>query len=504
MNVLFLISDQHQAGLMGCEGHAQAITPNLDRLSAQGMRLTQAYCQNPICTPSRVSFLSGQYPHNHGYYGLSGPTPAALPNFLGHFRERGYLTAGIGKLHLPDNPRDWIAGDVDLYANCYRSIDGRPGVSPYFDELESLGLKHLEDSRMMPELAGHLLAHDSRPSNLPLENCVESWCARQAISFMDAAKSEGKPFCMEVAFPRPHHQLTPDRTFWDMYPEDIALPATLNADSAHRPPHFQRQVQALRSHDWVFEPRKFQDGCRRIWRGYLACISQVDWAVGLILDHLASVGMDQDTIVVYSADHGAYHGEYGIPEKAPGICSEAVCRIPMIWRVPGVTAPGSTTAHLVESVDLASTLPALCGLPPMVTTDGKDITDLLGGGGQPVHEVAVTENPWSKAIRWKNWRLVHYPSGLFGADEWCELYDLDDDPLEARNLSLRTEYEPVVAEGRRRLLDWIIQTSRTVTIHPSFGDKEPGRHRYDTAPDGRESNKAGVRLRLAHSKLDYL
>lgn len=504
MNVLFLISDQHQAGLLGCEGHRQALTPNLDRLAAGGMRFTSAYCQNPICTPSRVSFLSGQYPHNHGYYGLSGPRPAALPNFLGHFRERGYLTAGIGKLHLPDNPRDWIADDVDLYANCYRSIDGRPGVSTYFDELERLGLKHLEDSRLMPEMKNGFHAFDSRPSTMPLAHCVEKWCADQAIGFIDRARGDGKPFCMEVAFPRPHHQLTPDRSFWDLYAEDIEPPATLMDDASHRPPHFRRKAASFPDNHWFFEPRTFDAGVRRIWRGYLACISQVDWACGLILDHIEKCGIAGETIVVYSADHGAYHGEFGIPEKAPGICSEAVCRIPMIWRVPGVTVPGSGSSEFVESVDLSATLPGLCGIEPMRTSDGKNLAGLLAGGKGAVREAAVTENPWSKAIRWDRWRYVHYPAGLFGAEEWCELYDIVDDPGETANLALRPGHSALVAEARRRLLDWLIQTSRPASVHPSFGDPEPGRHHYEIAGDRKEANSAGVRLRLERGAVDYL
>src|SRR5215510_12729300 len=119
LNVLQVISDQHLATCMGVEGHPQAITPHMDRLAAGGVRFTRAYTQNPICTPSRTSVLSGQYCHNHGYYGLSGPRPARLPSFLSHFRGRGYRTAGIGKLHTPDDPADWLTDHVDLYAECY-------------------------------------------------------------------------------------------------------------------------------------------------------------------------------------------------------------------------------------------------------------------------------------------------------------------------------------------------------------------------------------------------
>ncbi|RKY64075.1 MAG: hypothetical protein DRP99_02825 [Candidatus Latescibacterota bacterium] len=111
-NVLFIISDQHNAKVLGHKGHPDVKTPNLDRLAAEGVRFENAITQSPIGTPSRVSFLSGQYPHNHGYYGLSGPRPRGLPTVLGHFRRAGYRTAAVGKIHCPEY---WVEDDSDLY-----------------------------------------------------------------------------------------------------------------------------------------------------------------------------------------------------------------------------------------------------------------------------------------------------------------------------------------------------------------------------------------------------
>lgn len=105
LNVVYVIADQHQAACTGYEGHPQAITPNMNRMAASGVRFTRAYTQNPICTPSRTSILSGQYCHNHGYYGLNGPVPPYnLPSFFSHFRGHGYRTAAFGKVHTPDRP----------------------------------------------------------------------------------------------------------------------------------------------------------------------------------------------------------------------------------------------------------------------------------------------------------------------------------------------------------------------------------------------------------------
>lgn len=443
MNVLEIISDQHHAGCLGVAGHPQAITPNLDRLAREGVRFTGAYTQNPICTPSRVSVLSGQYCHNHGYYGLSGPRPDKLPSFLGHFRAHGYRTAGIGKLHTPNVPRDWVFDDCDFYRECYE-YGPTSENSAFYAYLEKLGLREKEDSIVLPEFPGSH-HHDARPSWLPFEHCVEGWCVSEAIRFMEECGH--RPFAMQVSLPRPHQAFTPDRRFWEMYPADLDLPATLNLDPAHRPPHYRALYEWYHRGEGLIEPKDFANWSPRVWRGYLACVTQVDYAVGLLLDYLERTGKAANTIVIYHSDHGGYHGIHGLPEKAPGICSDAVCRIPMIWRVPGI-AP-RVSDRLVENVDLAATLPALCGLPAMETVDGRDITGLLRDD-RPVREVAVTENPWSKSIRWDRWRYVHYHPEIFGA-ETGELYDLVSDPDETRNLF--AEQPSIVAECRQRF--WI-------------------------------------------------
>ena len=123
-NVLMVLADQHHADLLGCAGHSQVLTPHLDRFAESGIRFTRAFTQNTICTPSRVSILSGQYCHNHGIYGLSGPADFGLANIAGHLKAAGYKTAGYGKLHLPNSPRSWCsAGDF------IRAVPPNNGIS---------------------------------------------------------------------------------------------------------------------------------------------------------------------------------------------------------------------------------------------------------------------------------------------------------------------------------------------------------------------------------------
>lgn len=267
-----------------------------------------------------------------------------------------------------------------------------------------------------------------------------------------------------------------------MYPDDLDLPATFGNPCDHRPPHFQRMHK-------VWRERSGADFLRRAklrWKGYLASITHMDHAVGQLLDYLDSTGLAENTIVVYNADHGGYMSQFGIREKAPGICSEAVCRVPFLWRVPGVTKAGTLNGALVENVDLAPTIAALAGLPPMPTADGKDISALLAGGDGAVREIAVTEHPHSKAMRWKNWRFVHYQEDMFD-DDVGELYDGDADPDETNNLYHDPDHQDVVNACRKKLLEWLIATSRvrTAMIIRNSTRRPDGERVYDPDRDGK-------------------
>jgi choline-sulfatase/uncharacterized sulfatase len=161
-------------------------------------------------------------------------------------------------------------------------------------------------------------------------------------------------------------------------------------------------------------------------------------------------------------------------EKAPGICSDAITRIPMIWRWPGQFAAGHVATEIVEAVDLANTLCALAGLEPLETADGGDLSHLLAGGRGEVHRIGVTEFAWSKSVRAGKYRLVWYPREMFG-DEYPagfgELYDLEQDPWEMHNLYFEEAYVGVVRQLESELLDWLVRTTRPATILPAVAQE---------------------------------
>jgi len=468
-NILFIMSDQHNAKVLGHKGHPDVQTPNFDRLASEGVRFDNAITQNPICTPSRVSWLSGQYCHNHGYYGLSGPNPKGLPNIFGYFRKVGYRTGAIGKIHCPEY---WVEGDCDVFhETCGSSIGGRS--KEYANYLKERGLTDLEDHGAMTEF-GNLGQQtvEGRPSKVSYEDGQEGWAVRKSIVFMEKCAKDHVPYFLHVSLPKPHQCYTPAKKFWNLYDESkLTLPPNADYDMKDKSPHLRAAEEGWRTRKWqLFEPKTFEAGRLRKLHGYLGNISHVDHAVGQLLDWLNKNDPTENTIIIYSSDHGDYACEHGIMEKSPGICSDAVTRIPYIWRWKGRFKEGYVANEIVESVDLSTTLCSLIGLKNLQTSDGRDISHLLKGKNGEAHNIGVTEFAWSKSVRKGKYRYVYYPREMF-AEEYPngfgELYNLEKDPWEMENFYFAPKYKEIVREMQSDLLEWLITTTRPVTVLPA-------------------------------------
>lgn len=510
-NIVFLVSDQHNAKVTGYAGHQDVKTPYLDQLADQGVVFENMISQNPICTPSRTSFLSGQYCHNHGYYGLEGPHPAdhggGLPNFLAHFRQGGYRTSAIGKIHCPAN---WVEDSVDVFhETCDCSIGGRSPAYTKF--LKTCNKEHLEDHGGMHEFPENKRqSMDARPSSLSFEESQEGWIASQTRDFIEQATESDVPFVAYASFPRPHQCTAPSQSFWDLYDSDtLTLPPNADYDlqKSHKAPHMIQTAQRWRGGHWaLMEPRSFEAARRRKLHGYLGAISQVDHAVGQILDTLKRLQLDENTIVIYTSDHGDYATEHGIMEKAPGICSDAITRVPMLVRWADHCKAAHRVKQVTELIDIAPTLCALAGLEPMLTADGCDLSGLLTGGTENAFRPGITENAWSKSIRLGRHRLVYYPQAMFTADYpdgFGELYDLQEDPWEMHNLYFEPACAQTVMHLKDMLMDRLTTTTRVRTTQPrTVEDSLPYLTRYHGSllPDG----KITTHQVLHGSTLNYL
>ncbi len=446
-NVLFIFSDQHNAGCLGSAGHPDVKTPVLDKLAEEGARFNNAYCQNPICSPSRMSVLSSLYPSTHGYYGLYGPEPVRpLYSIFKHFKEHGYRTGALGKLHTP---RYWIERDCQFV---YDEFIEHPKY------LEGAGLYELNDNR---KFTG---PRDGRTSGLPLEHSCESVLAKQTVRFMrnegepsDRGKADA-PWLAWVCFARPHQPYTPSEPFASMYdPDAIFLPPTADTDN-----------ELFRK----FRSDRGEAEIRKILSAYLGLVSQVDYGIGMIIEELEQTGELDNTIIVYSTDHGDYAGEHSGFEKCGGISTRAITRIPLIVRYPGLVKRNLSCAGLVESIDIFPTLCELSGIDIPDTVQGRSFKSLLHGDPGAIRDDCITENPYRKALATEKWRYVaNLP------DERDELYDQENDPWELNNLIDDPEYAELARELCRRLFHRVTQARKPVhTLNGFWHNQE-----YDRA-----------------------
>lgn len=466
-NVLFLMADQHNAKCLGHKGHPQVQTPNLDRLAADGVRFDNAITQCTICMPSRMSLISGQYCHNHGQYGFGGSKPAGLPTVFGHFRRHGYRTGAIGWIHCPAY---WVEDDCDEFHDTTLacSVDGR--TPAYTSYLRQRNIEHLEDHTSLPEfgLEGKQKL-DGRASSISFEDSTEGWSVQQSLRFMQQCQAQGAPFFLQMSMGRPHQCFTPAQQFWDMYrQEELTLPPNADYDMTGQSPLVIAHARRYREKPWwVFEPATYEAARLRRLHGYLGNVSHVDHAVGQLMGHLKELGIADNTIIVYGSDHGDYSCEHGLMEKSPGISHDAVTRVPLIWHWPGKLKAGHVASEIVENIDVAPTLCALAGLEPMLTADGYDLSAQLQGQAGDADRIGVTEFAWSRSIRKGRHRLVYYPRIFFEKEYpqgFGELYDLQDDPWEMRNLYFDEASAPLIRQMRDDMLDWLVTTTRPRTV----------------------------------------
>jgi len=459
-NVLLLFSDQHKADVLGCEGHPDAITPNLDRLAADGVRFSRAYCQDGICLPSRCSMMSGLYPRALGCLtnGDATHVMSEVVSLQRALRQHGYRTAAFGKRHLElacdegwemaashmhgespdDNYVKWIEaqGYGEAFANDWAAEFGRGPAG---------------GSQAKTEMPFALMA--TRESQLPAGATMEAFTAQRTVRFLEQQQHSDRPFFCWSSFYRPHQPYTPLKEYLERFPHDRWGKGVRNGDAIGKPKTLDQAVSDL--------PPMLQEwhrGANRVWRldkarenpqlyrdyiaAYYALVAEMDDHIGTILAALDRLGMAENTIVIYTSDHGDFVGSHGMIEKcAPGHnVYEDTLRVPLIVRWPGRVQRGMVCGDLAELVDLYPTLMALCrcSLPASPRElQGRSLAGTLTDGLPVGREYCISEN-WSQAaIITERYKLGVWldPQGR-GPDyrEWGDiLFDRQEDPLETRN-----------------------------------------------------------------------
>jgi len=433
-NVLFIAVDDLRNDL-GCYGHPQVKTPNIDRLAARGIRFDRAYCQYPVCNPSRTSLLTGLRPDSTGVLDNNTNFRAKLPDVVTLpqlFRRHGYYAASLGKIfhrgltmedlraEMDDSP-SW---DVARYFQA--TARGNQG------EGRNLTGGRLEWCRW--------LAAEGEDEDQP-----DGQIAREAIKLMEERRD--KPFFLALGFHKPHDPFNAPKKYFDLYPlEKLKLPQ----DASDRSPELP---QALPGGAFREAFARFTDQERReFMRAYYAGVSFTDAQVGKVLDALDRLKLADSTIVVFFGDHGYHLGERGWWNK--NTLFELSARAPLIVAAPRAKARGQSSARLVEFVDIYPTLVELSGLPAPAHLEGRSFVPLLDAPRRAWKQAAYTQAQRGKtagrSIRTERWRYTEWRNES-GAVIGMELYDHRADPSEWKNLANDTQSAPVRKELAARL-----------------------------------------------------
>jgi arylsulfatase A-like enzyme len=444
-NVLFIMADDMRVEL-GCYGSRfQAQTPNLDALAKSGVRFDRNYCQFPLCNPSRASLLTGRKPSTTGVLGNRTNFRYAHPDWISLpqlFQQNGYVTARAGKIFHGgiDDPKAWgsVSGGEAADEGGMQSagVGHVAKVTPAPAEptkAESAGRQRAAYSDRIVILDGNGEGHgDYHTADRTIENLRQY---------------KDKPFFLACGFVKPHSPPTAPQRFFDLYDLDkIKLPPDFAALPTV-PPGFPSAVIRKHNADLFVGRNASEAEAKEVIRAYLASISWVDWNIGRVLAELDKLGLRENTIVVFVADHGYQLGEKGKWSKA-GSLFEMGTRVPLIISAPGMKGDGTSCPRIVESLDIYPTLVELCGLPKPKEIEGASLVSLLenpqASWDKPAYSI------WSEdgksvhgvAVRTEQWRYAEY--GKDGANG-AMLLD-PHDPDELKNLADDEKNKAVVEE----------------------------------------------------------
>lgn len=428
-NLLFVVVDDLRP-LISCQGDPVAVTPNLDRLAADGMVFERAYAQYPICGPSRGSFMSGMRPDTTGLMGNNTPFHEAVPNALTinrYFMEQGYAVFGAGKIYHNSVGGDW--------SEPYFKTDWLDHVQP--DNKRKADLFFTKKSQgLPPSIEGEDVDDDAY---------CDGKAASAAAAWIAAAAKRDQPFAVFAGFRKPHLPWCAPKKYWDLYERD-KMPIAENRFFPKGAPEI-----ALKHYGELFGYSDIPNGApltddliRQSMHGYYACVSYADAQLGRLLDELKAAGIYENTLIVLCGDNGYQHGNNGVWTK--GVCWETTNHVPLLLKVPGSKKAQRTNA-LVELLDIYPTLCRASGLPVPPHCEGRSLLPLVENPQRNWSVFSASQFKKGKAvarsIRTDRYRFTLWEKG-FGNVVGTELYDYQNDPQGNTNLAVSPEYEKLV------------------------------------------------------------
>ena len=408
-NVLFLISDDLKASVLGCYGNKVCKTTNIDKLASQSMIFERAYCQGTSCNPSRTSLMHSLY---------KGSSEMNLGKL---FRQNSYYSARVGKIYHMRVPGDIIDGTdgLDIPSTWTEKFNSRGLEAHTPGDYACLNLniftKELEgrQSTRMPHRMFVTVSYDGNGSDQP-----DHKTATKIVELMREHKDE--PFFLAAGFVRPHYPMVQPKQYFDQYPHnEIKLPDHIPNDLKDIP-----KLGLARTRSATNKIGEFPENQKRMWSAYYASTQFMDEQVGRILDELDNLGLRESTAIVFTSDHGYHLGEHTFWQKSN--LHEEVIRVPLMISVPGMK-PGRSRS-VVELVDLMPTLSEICGFDIPKKIHGKSLVPILKDSSKTVKDGALSFNNNGISYRIPDWSYIKYKDGKE------EFYNMIKDPNQFNNL----------------------------------------------------------------------
>ncbi len=452
-NVLFIVCDDLNTHVSP-SGYDPIHTPTLSRLASEGMTFTRTFCQYPVCGPSRASFLSGLYPESTGVLNNTAdirkerPDSVSMPQF---FKQNGYWTASVGKVFHSSRHEHGEAAwhEFHRFQNDELKVvrEARVKFEEQYGSIEDRSNRR-KWKELKKTVSGKLDAQTPPgrgQSGLTDEQHKDGKNARQVVQWLQADTPGDKPFFIACGIQKPHVPfLAPDKYF-DLYPLDRIV---YQPDRSNLWEGLPQSAVSNRYKAFGFDLGKENDTLRREYmQAYHACISFIDAQLKLVLEALKQSGHWEDTIIVFTSDHGYHLGDHFLWGKVT--LFDIGAKVPLIVRVPGMTRGGTTSEAMVELIDLYPTLADLTGLKPPEHLQGTSLRPLLGhpertGKKKYAYSVVSRGTKLGYALRNQRWRYARWPDGE-------ELYNLADDPAEKRNLAGKDHLADRLREFRQLL-----------------------------------------------------
>tara|TARA_Y100000588_G_C14224626_1_gene912567 strand:+ start:200 stop:1852 length:1653 start_codon:yes stop_codon:yes gene_type:complete len=439
-NILILMTDQQRHDALGCSGNGEIRTPHLDALAASGVRFSQAVTPTPVCVAARMSFITGHRVSRTHWVGnscLPGPIPE-LPTMMSTLLREGYWTQGIGKMHF--RGRHYGLQHLQTMEEC---------VDHYVDDDYLRYLRANKVRTRFPKGFRDLLMMQPQTCGIPVEHHMNTWVADRSIDFLreHTRHRTSQPFFLWSSWISPHPPFAPCEPYDSLYdPAGMALPHYADRPIEDLPPGLRGQRGRLDG------THRDPDRIRRVRALYNGLVSHVDDGVGRILSELETLGLSENTVVLFVSDHGEMLGDHGIGQK---FCPyEHSVRIPFLLRWPGRTKPGRVSEDLVSLLDVFPTLIDELGLAYPDDQPAMNGSSLLGlaGGGLGVSRDAMPIDFGAEQTRWMALRSRDRMYTFFANGGIEECYDLTSDPWEEHNLiGNPPEW---ASEWQARLFEW--------------------------------------------------